>query len=95
MFKLIGAFTDINQIKSLLQKGQLTPTKLTQIGAILIKLVGNLGIANYLGPVISAHTGISSGIIWAVAIIDILLNVGHAIAPSLIPAAPQDNTFKN
>lgn len=60
----------------------MTPKTLTQITALLVQVLGSFGAADAVQP----HLGHLAWLGWLIAAINSVLAIGHALAPSLIPA---------
>ena len=80
--KLFKLFRDYEKFNSLIKEGPMTPKTLTQITALLVQVLGSFGAADAVQP----HLGHLAWLGWLIAAINSVLAIGHALAPSLIPA---------
>jgi hypothetical protein len=81
-FKLIAAYGDLNKMQGVVEKGPMTPTKITQLAALLVQVFGSFGV----GAHFQASMGQWTWLIWVIAALNAVLTIGHFLLPSWIPA---------
>lgn len=84
-FKLFRAY---EQAQGIVKEGPMNPKRLTQLSALIAQVLGSFGAA----AVMQHALGNAGAALWAAAIVNSLLAIGHALSPSLVPApiAPTD-----
>jgi hypothetical protein len=62
--------------------GKMSPVKLTQIGSLIAQALASFGAAHF----ISTNMANTGWLMWALAGLNVVLTIGHALLPSALPA---------
>ena len=83
LIQIVRLDAQLNKLSNLLKEGTMTPLKLTQLATLAAQIGGNVGAAAAF-----QHTfpTLPPWMIWAVAVLNVILTLGHALLPSVIPA---------